>query len=487
MVFISEPMLYALVSTLENYRNLAQLKRPGILFLNPHHSDKVHLRQALMLNYALTHVPCRNISAYEIFFSSSMIYQQAAGYLDGGPGSLKNRIFAKNSGPQAKRLFALCYGTLQYKTVLQAVITSAHLLKYEKSLTLPVALVMVHDLLFSKGGKLACGKCKEKDAVMRHKTRLNAEFVKYKVKHGLTQDAADETPVRWVRCNPVKAKPEDLENAFAAAGLTRVETFQVHQNAWYKDDFVSGLYGLHPSYPVSKMPLYRSGQLIIQDRASCFPVTILGPDSSSEYIDACAAPGNKTTQLAGFAKKVTAFERDPKRGAILEKMIATAGLSDRITVQLQDFTKSQPSEFPKVHGLVVDPSCSGSGIFGRAGLQNEEETPNTQRLDKLAEFQYIIVSHALKFSAKTVVYSTCSIHATENERVVRRLLETPGIAKEWRLRSRDSVLPGWPRRGLVQEFEGMKNAAELADSCVRVNPIEDGGIGFFAACFERIG
>lgn len=415
-----------------------------------------------------------------------MIYQQAAAYLDSGPGSLKNRIFAKNSGPQAKRLFALVYGTLQYKTLLSAVITASHILKYEKALTLPVALVMVHDLLLSKGGKLACGKCKEKDAVMRHKTRLNAEFVKYKVKHGLVQDETDETPVRWLRCNPVKASPEDLEKAFVAAGMTRVETFKVHKMAFYKDDFVPGLYGLHPSYPVAKMPLYRSGQLIIQDRASCFPVTILNPSSDAEYIDACAAPGNKTTQLAGYAKKVTAFERDPKRGAILQKMIGTAGLSDRINVNIQDFTQAQPSDYPDVKGLVVDPSCSGSGIFGRAGLGSEQETQNSQRLDKLSEFQYIIVSHALKFPAETVVYSTCSIHSIENEQVVRRLLETPEIAKEWRLRSRESVLPGWPRRGYVQEFEGMENAAELAESCVRVNPKEDGGIGFFAACFERM-
>ena len=97
-----------------------------------------------------------------------------------------------------------------------------------------------------------------------------------------------------------------------------------------------------------------------------------------------------------------------------------------------DFTTTKPEDFPDVTGLVVDPSCSGSGIFGRAleDSHNEEEIENvnTERLNKLAGFQFAIMKHALLFpSARKVVYSTCSIHAQENERVVVDLLLDPEV------------------------------------------------------------
>lgn len=49
-----------------------------------------------------------------------------------------------------------------------------------------VALLMVYDLLLSKSGRITAKKSLAKEAVLRHKTRLKAELVKYKVKHKIT-------------------------------------------------------------------------------------------------------------------------------------------------------------------------------------------------------------------------------------------------------------------------------------------------------------
>jgi putative methyltransferase len=71
---------------------------------------------------------------------------------------------------------------------------------------------------------------------------------------------------------------------------------------------------------------------------------------------------------------------------------------------------------------------------------------------------------------KKVVYSTCSVHEEENERVVRAILDAhPHVTLA-------RALPQWPRRGRPL-FPG-------AENCVRTLPLEDKTIGFFVACFE---
>lgn len=71
------------------------------------------------------------------------------------------------------------------KPVLVEVIKKASLLEIEKKLitSMNLALLLVHDLLFSKGIQASGGPIKQ--AVLRHKTRLHSELVKIKVKRGV--------------------------------------------------------------------------------------------------------------------------------------------------------------------------------------------------------------------------------------------------------------------------------------------------------------
>lgn len=432
------------------------------------------------------------------------LYTEAAPFLTGAkPGSLKSTIYreyekkGKNSKLKSdpRQVVVLVTNTLRYKTLLREVIKTSGILKVEKRLKMDIAMLMIYDLIISKNGRINCGKSQLKDAVLRHKTRLKAELTKYKIKHKVTnieeliEGNDDETPVRWIRINVVRVKDnniEDVEKQLIGEKILVRGIDEIAVNTIYKDIHVKNLYGIHPSVPITSTKLYKNGLIIIQDRASCFPAEILNPGEGDLLIDACSAPGNKTTHLAahvnGKPHSITAFERDNKRSEILKKMINMAGAGKCVDIKVQDFTNSDPQEFDQVGGLLVDPSCSGSGIFGRGFDEEKSEQADSERLKKLSEFQYKIVKHALNFpAAECVVYSTCSIHPEENELVVKRLLQDEQVKSQgWRLRPRSKVLPNWSRRGLEDELE--KNQAE---SCVRALPKVDGGIGFFAACFER--
>lgn len=87
-----------------------------------------------------------------------------------------------------------------------------------------------------------------------------------------------------------------------------------------------------------------------------------------------------------------------------------------------------------------------------------------------------------------IVYSTCSIHKTEDESVVSRLLaysrqhssQFNGEKYAWVLEDRSNVLPKWERRGLPDPL-----SARDADKVIRCAP-EDHTNGFFVACFKRV-
>lgn len=87
-----------------------------------------------------------------------------------------------------------------------------------------------------------------------------------------------------------------------------------------------------------------------------------------------------------------------------------------------------------------------------------------------------------------IVYSTCSIHKTEDESVVSRLLaysrqhpsQFNGESYVWVLEERDNLLPTWQRRGLPDPL-----SPKDAEKVIRCAP-EDHTNGFFVACFKRI-
>lgn len=96
------------------------------------------------------------------------------------------------------------------KQVLTEVIDAAQLLKQEKKLaSRNLALVLVHDLLLAKGIQAGDGPLKQ--AVLRHRTRLNSEFQRLKIKRGAksndelaqTDDSRAGMPYQWAHISPL--------------------------------------------------------------------------------------------------------------------------------------------------------------------------------------------------------------------------------------------------------------------------------------------
>jgi putative methyltransferase len=175
-------------------------------------------------------------------------------------------------------------------------------------------------------------------AVTRHKARLGAEFTKTRIRYAHATldafreavsngglEAEDGAPKarhpRWVRVNTIKTTL-DQQLATTFAGFKKVDDIADVRMArgtaklYYEDPNIPNLLALPSKMNLSRSAAYTKGELIFQDKASCFPAYLLdlSPDDG-DVIDGCAAPGNKTTHLAamvaerGHAQKVVAFER----------------------------------------------------------------------------------------------------------------------------------------------------------------------------------
>ncbi|XP_065318767.1 28S rRNA (cytosine-C(5))-methyltransferase-like [Gordionus sp. m RMFG-2023] len=186
----------------------------------------------------------------------------------------------------------------------------------------------------------------------------------------------------------------------------------------------------------SKSSIYNKygGNINTDSKFSCIPAHILNPPENSIVIDACASPGNKTSHLASIMKNtglIYAVEQDSNRMKVIKNRLPKFGIkeSENIMCIQDDFTSLNPLDprFSNVRYILVDPSCTGSGIFKRVETQSlSSDALNglncPDRISRLATFQSKILLHAFSFPAvKKVVYSTCSINFEENESVIKEV------------------------------------------------------------------
>ena len=449
-------------------------------------------------------------------------------------------------------------------------------------MTPTLALLLVHDLLLSKQGIALPAKHGLRLAVTRHRARLTAELIKARLRLGFASldalrshvettggQASSSAPLhpRWVRVNTLLTSlQEQLDITFV--GHTRVADLERvldsgESNNIYVDQHIPNLVALHPSTDLSALTAYKEGKIIIQEKASCFPVHLLDVGTAEgDVVDACAAPGNKTTGLcaelqtaishrsSNHQRKVIACEKDSARSHVLSSMVTLAGAADLVQVRREtDFIRLHPQAIKsRVGALLLDPSCSGSGMIGRdevtvdvsfprrpqvvgstvshkkrklnrrTGVAVSTSRPDTlqdgelvaeevsasklrDRLAALSAFQFRLLEHAMAFPHATrIVYSTCSVHKEENEFVVlKALASSVGRDKGWHVLERSRQVEGlrkWKIRGRVEAFReaalgtaNLDNANDIeniADACIRCEKGGDEGtMGFFVAGFVR--
>ncbi|XP_069114212.1 28S rRNA (cytosine-C(5))-methyltransferase-like isoform X2 [Argopecten irradians] len=371
-------------------------------------------------------------------------------------------------------------------------LTKEHLLKGDNLL----AQTLVHDFVVGREIKNA-GRLKQ--IITRNRAALTKKYESMLENAGVTawdqllpqNGAFIGSLPRYVRVNLLKTSVPNVTSCLESEGWEQVVTptadaeefrdtvERLEEHQFLQDPHLFDLLVFPPRTDFHDNHLLTSGKIILQDKASCFPAHVLSPPEGSSILDCCAAPGNKTSHVASLINNngtVFAFDKDGRRIATLQGLMRKLGVTC-VRPDCQDFLKVDPysDQFMNVEYILVDPSCSGSGIVSRMNeAVDDQSSSSSKRLNTLSNFQVIMLKHAMKFpNLKRLVYSTCSIHMEENEEVIKEL-ETIVEGKFKVIKA----FPDWPNRGL--------QGYDSSECFLRMSPEHSLCNGFFVACFERI-
>jgi 25S rRNA (cytosine2278-C5)-methyltransferase len=466
-----------------------------------------------------------------------------------GKSSVKSAIY--DSKPtNLKKTYAIVTEVSKHKSLLDNIINNSSFISKIK-VSYNVKLCLLYDHLLGKGIRNSFRKVFQSN---EEELKELCKRFKFPEKKSSSNRAPQSSNPRYIRVNTLKTTFGNVKEAL-------LTTSDLSESEILLDSHIPNLIQLPPDahnrLNLHDHELVKNGSILLQDKSSCFtPVALLydfissAPKKSNgksnektaisfpfDIIDACSAPGNKTSELASLLNdiiiqvqndeknsssmkkskgsqvankivaiknsKIYAFEKAEKRFQLLNQTLARTDSLKIVEPILADFLSISPDDpkFSNVQMIMVDPSCSGSGMkyFENLGSQaannkkvsndsaNEApKVPNAMidRIQHLAMFQFSALMHALSFpNVKRVAYSTCSVYSEENEAVVSAVLQEFNSLQKSKHVSVElaNALPTWGRRGIACHGLSEQDSQKL----VRVLPEKDGMGGFFLAVFEK--
>ncbi len=266
-----------------------------------------------------------------------------------------------------------------------------------------------------------------------------------------------------LRANRLRSSREEL-----LAGLLG-QAMAASATPWSPDGIL-----LESSGAVENLPGFAEGLFQVQGESSQLVAYLLAPLAGERILDACAAPGGKTTHIAELMKdsgEVIALDNSTRGVEKIRENIARLNLHSIHAAQA-DVTK----ELSDAHCLpydrvLVDAPCSGLGTLrGHPEIKWRRQASDIGRLSQLQMKILKRVARYLK-PGGTLVYSTCTLTGEENDSIVETFLAQH---QEFELEDAARYLPE-PARHMVR------------GSYFQTLPQRDNTDGFFAARLRKVG
>lgn len=260
----------------------------------------------------------------------------------------------------------------------------------------------------------------------------------------------NQSPSIDLRINPLKTTLETVETELNSAGINAKKIPHLPQALR-----LSGSLG-----EIKNLPGYQQGWWTVQDGSAQWVSHILDPQPGEITIDACAAPGGKTTHIAELmrdAGTILAFDRAKSRLKKLQQNQARLQLK---SIQTQAVDIRQIGEHNNsADRVLLDAPCSGLGtLHRRADARWRHGKDNLKELSQL-QAELLEKTAAWVKPGGYLVYATCTIHPLENETQIQSFLshnsnwkiDAPEIPLQ-NVLTPEGYLKVWPHRHNMDGF-----------------------------------
>jgi 16S rRNA (cytosine967-C5)-methyltransferase len=269
----------------------------------------------------------------------------------------------------------------------------------------------------------------------------------------------NQSPHIDLRVNRLRADPDMVISAFAKAGIS----------ATLLDRIPYALRLSQGAGAIPNLPGYAEGWWSVQDASAQLAALLLDPQPHDLVIDACAAPGGKTTHIAelmGDRGTIWACDRSAQRLKKLQQNCDRLGLT---SIKIRTGDSREFADFQDIADrILLDVPCSGLGTLHRHADARWRQHPDEP--DKLHQIQIELLERASTWlkSTGSIVYSTCTLHPSENESVIHQFLAE---RTDWHL---SQIPPGHPAAQFITPAQW-----------IEVIPHHHDMDGFFMAKLEK--
>ena len=211
-----------------------------------------------------------------------------------------------------------------------------------------------------------------------------------------------------LRYNPLKGKMPQMDFAQAPVPWEPM-------GYYYDPDSRPGLH-----------PYHEAGVYYLQEASAMSAVALLDPRSGEKICDLCAAPGGKTTQIAGKMLGegfLLCNEINPKRAKILSRNIERMGVANALVTNEHPARLAEkfPGYFDRV---LIDAPCSGEGMFRKEEAAVTDWSQETVEMCARRQAEILHSGAELLKPGGRLVYSTCTFAPEENEQTIENFLKS---------------------------------------------------------------
>ncbi|WP_420807126.1 16S rRNA (cytosine(967)-C(5))-methyltransferase RsmB [Bacillus coahuilensis] len=270
-----------------------------------------------------------------------------------------------------------------------------------------------------------------------------------------------QAPLQSARTNLTKATRDEVLNMLQDEGLD-VRTSEM---------IPEGIVSLKGNLAKSKA--YKEGYITVQDESSMAVAYALDLQKEQMILDACAAPGGKTTHIAERLNNtgvVEALDLHKHKVALIKQNADRLQLTNVTTHTLDSRKANELFKEECFDRILVDAPCSGLGVVRRK--PDIKYAKNEKDLNSLQRIQLEILNRVAPLLKKggILVYSTCTVDQIENDGTVQQFLKEHHDFEPAHLNTPEAL-----------------QAFKQEDYKLQIFPQDFGGDGFFISSFRKKG